>query len=168
MTFGSVAAENETLTVEALAARSAAKLSGRRKKKATTATDSAPAAAPLNEDEFPSLDTARALRGGGPWGQGFPEPVFDGDFHIADVRIVGGKHLKLRLRMADAADGGGGPSAVARDEPVEAIAFGYVGGAAEDPQLRGGARIQAAYRLEINEYLGSERLQLNCQHLRLI
>ena len=115
-----------------------------------------------------SLDTARALRGGGPWGQGFPEPVFDGDFHIADVRIVGGKHLKMRLRMADAADGGGGPSAVARDEPVEAIAFGYVGGAAEDPQLRGGARIQAAYRLEINEYLGSERLQLNCQHLRLI
>jgi single-stranded-DNA-specific exonuclease len=114
-----------------------------------------------------SLDTARALRGGGPWGQGFPEPVFDGDFHIADVRIVGGKHLKMRLRMADAADGGG-PSAVARDEPVEAIAFGYVGGAAEDPQLRGGARIQAAYRLEINEYLGSERLQLNCQHLRLI
>jgi len=115
-----------------------------------------------------SLDTARALRGGGPWGQGFPEPVFDGDFHIADVRIVGGKHLKMRLRMAEAADGGGGPSATARDEAVEAIAFGYVGGAAEDPQLRGGARIQAAYRLEINEYLGSERLQLNCQHLRLI
>jgi single-stranded-DNA-specific exonuclease len=115
-----------------------------------------------------SLDTARALRGGGPWGQGFPEPVFDGDFRIADVRIVGGKHLKMRLRMADAADGGGGPNATARDEPVEAIAFGYVGGAAEDPQLRGGARIQAAYRLEINEYLGSERLQLNCQHLRLI
>jgi single-stranded-DNA-specific exonuclease len=115
-----------------------------------------------------SLDTARALRGGGPWGQGFPEPVFDGDFRIADVRIVGGKHLKMRLRMADPADGGGGPSAMTRDEPVEAIAFGYVGGAAEDPQLRGGARIQAAYRLEINEYLGSERLQLNCQHLRLI
>ncbi len=114
-----------------------------------------------------SLDTARALRGGGPWGQGFPEPVFDGDFRIADVRIVGGKHLKMRLRMANAADGGG-PNATARDEPVEAIAFGYVGGAAEDPQLRGGARIQAAYRLEINEYLGSERLQLNCQHLRLI
>jgi single-stranded-DNA-specific exonuclease len=115
-----------------------------------------------------SLDTARALRGGGPWGQGFPEPVFDGDFRIADVRIVGGKHLKMRLRMADAADSGSDPNATARDEPVEAIAFGYVGGAAEDPQLRGGARIQAAYRLEINEYLGSERLQLNCQHLRLI
>jgi single-stranded-DNA-specific exonuclease len=34
-----------------------------------------------------SLDTARALRGAGPWGQGFPEPVFDGDFRILDARI---------------------------------------------------------------------------------
>ena len=43
-----------------------------------------------------------------------------------------------------------------------------IGGAAEDPLLRAGARIQLAYRLEINDYRGSERLQLNCQHLRLI
>ena len=48
---------------------------------------------------------------------------------------------------------------------VEAIAFGYIGGVSEDPQLRTGARIQLAYRLEINEYRGSERVQLNCQHL---
>src|SRR3982074_2627457 len=53
--------------------------------------------APLNVAEL-SLDTARVLRGAGPWGQGFPEPVFDGDFHIVDARIVGGKHLKRQLR----------------------------------------------------------------------
>src|SRR5580698_4615328 len=45
-----------------------------------------------------SLETARALRGAGPWGSGFPEPVFDGEFTIADARVVGGKHLKLQLR----------------------------------------------------------------------
>jgi single-stranded-DNA-specific exonuclease len=116
-----------------------------------------------------SLETARVLRGAGPWGQGFPEPVFDGDFQIVDARIVGGKHLKMQLNVAGAEAG-----AVARTVPgadpiqaIEAIAFGYIGGAAEDPRLRSGARIQLAYRLEVNDYRGSERVQLNCQHLRL-
>jgi len=104
-----------------------------------------------------SLDTARVLRGAGPWGQGFPEPIFDGDFHIVDARIVGGKHLKMQLRTTDGVDGG----------PIEAIAFGYLGGAAEDPRLRSGAKIRAAYRLEVNEYRGVERVQLNCQHFSL-
>ncbi len=110
----------------------------------------------LNVAEL-SLDTARVLRGAGPWGQGFPEPVFDGDFRIVDARIVGGKHLKMQLRVSDRAD----------SEPIEAIAFGYLGGAAEDPELRSGAKIQLAYRLEVNEYRGVERVQLNCQHFSL-
>jgi single-stranded-DNA-specific exonuclease len=99
-----------------------------------------------------SLDTARALRGAGPWGQGFPEPVFDGDFRILDARIVGDKHLKMRLKANDT-------------DAVEAIAFGYIGGAGEDSQVRSGALIQMAYRLEVNDYRGIERIQLNCQHL---
>jgi single-stranded-DNA-specific exonuclease len=125
-----------------------------------------------------TLDTARALRGGGPWGQGFPEPVFDGNFQIADLRIVGGKHLKLQLRVADGPSGGGGGGVVGPGGPggpggygadtLEAIAFGYAGGTAEDLLLRRGARIQLAYRLEVNDYRGGERVQLNCQHLRLI
>ncbi len=105
-----------------------------------------------------SLDTARVLRGAGPWGQGFPEPIFDGDFQIVEARIVGDKHLKMRLEPRDGAIGG---------DPVEAIAFGYIGGVAEDSQLRRGALIQLAYRLEVNDYRGSERVQLNCQHFRL-
>jgi single-stranded-DNA-specific exonuclease len=104
------------------------------------------------------LDTARALRGAGPWGQGFPEPVFDGRFRILDSRIVGTRHLKLMLRAA--ADPG--------SEPVDAIAFGYIGGPAEDPELRAGADAHLAYRLEINEYRGRERMQLNCQQLRRV
>ncbi len=70
-----------------------------------------------------SLETARVLRSAGPWGQGFPEPVFDGGFRIADARIVGGKHLKLQLRGSGEA---GAPA-------LDAIAFGYVGGALEHP-----------------------------------
>jgi len=123
-------------------------------------TDGALSAAEL------SLDTARVLRGAGPWGQGFPEPVFDGDFQILDARIVGDKHLKMRLKTVDGASGSELRAAAGADS-IEAIAFGYIGGAAEDPQLRTGARIQLAYRLEVNDYRGSERVQLNCQHLRL-
>src|SRR4029077_6518943 len=50
----------------------------------------------LTADEL-SLDTARVLRSAGPWGQGFPEPVFDGEFQIVDSRIVGSRHLKMQL-----------------------------------------------------------------------
>jgi single-stranded-DNA-specific exonuclease len=105
------------------------------------------------------VDTARLLRGAGPWGQGFPEPVFDGEFGVLDARIVGGRHLKLSVREAGAAESG---------PPIDAIAFGYIGSAAEDPQLRAGMRAQLAYRLEVNEYRGLGRIQLNCQHLRRI
>jgi single-stranded-DNA-specific exonuclease len=105
------------------------------------------------------LDTARVLRGAGPWGQGFPEPIFDGEFHIADSRIVGERHLKMRLK-ADPGTGGAGGA-----DLIEAIAFGYIGGGTEDPQVRSGARIQLAYRLEINEFRGCESMQLNCQQV---
>jgi single-stranded-DNA-specific exonuclease len=108
----------------------------------------------LNGDEL-CLATARALRGAGPWGQGFPEPVFDGEFRVVDARIVGGRHMKMRLEAH------GGPGA------IDAIAFGYVGGPYEDASLGSGSAIRLAYRLEINEYLGAERVQLNCQHLKL-
>jgi single-stranded-DNA-specific exonuclease len=104
-----------------------------------------------------SLDTARVLRGAGPWGQGFPEPIFDGDFRILDARIVGSRHLKMQLEAADGAGAG--------CDPIEAIAFGHVGGASEDAEVRPGSTLRLAYRLEVNEYRGIERVQLNSQHL---
>ena len=100
------------------------------------------------------VDTARVLRSAGPWGQGFPEPIFDGEFRIVEMRIVGDRHLKMNLRAA--------PDAAA--PPIEAIAFGYLGGSAQDAQLVPGSALRLAYRLEINEYRGVERVQLNCQH----
>ena len=115
-----------------------------------------------------SVDTARVLRGGGPWGQGFPEPVFDGEFNVVDSRIVGTRHLKLQLRPA-----AGSRDASARDaagsaagsRAIDAIAFGFIGGAGEEVAMGPGKQLRIAYRLEVNEYRGVESVQLNCQHL---
>jgi hypothetical protein len=60
-----------------------------------------------------------------------------------------------------------GSRAASGSRAIEAIAFGYLGGVSEDPRLDNGARIQLAYRLEINDYGGGESVQLNCQHFRV-
>ncbi len=121
--------------------------------------------------------TARVLRSGGPWGQGFPEPVFDGDFRILGLRVVGSKHLKLQLEPlastiasgdvgVSARPGVGMSAANAGARGVDAIAFGYIGGATEEA-VRPGRQMRVAYRLEVNDYRGAESVQLNCQHLKL-
>lgn len=102
------------------------------------------------------IDTAEALRSAGPWGQGFPEPVFDGGFKVFDARVVGGRHMKMRLKPPEC-----------DAEAIDAIAFGYLGGSAAQGALKQGTAIQVAYRLEVNEYRGAARIQLNCQHLML-
>ncbi|HEB96210.1 MAG TPA: single-stranded-DNA-specific exonuclease RecJ, partial [Sedimenticola thiotaurini] len=84
---------------------------------------------PLQDDEL-DLAIAQRLRDAGPWGQAFPEPVFDGRFRIASRRVVGGRHLKLVLET----DPG--------RRPVDAIAFNQA-----DPLPDEGALIHAAYRL---------------------
>ena len=44
-----------------------------------------------------TLESAEVLRYAGPWGQHFPEPVFDDEFDVLNWSIVGGKHLKCQL-----------------------------------------------------------------------
>jgi len=107
------------------------------------------------------LGTARALREAGPWGQGFPEPVFDGDFIVADARVVGAKHLRLTLREGSPGRDGAGASC------LEAIAFGHAGGGI-DAGIHPGAMLRLAYRLQINDYNGAQSAQLNCQHLQVL
>ena len=92
-------------------------------------------------DSALNLDFARRLREAGPWGSGFPEPVWSGDFEVVEQRTVGENHLKLRVRPAS-----GGNA-------VDAIAFNQAG-----PALRGAVRL--AYRLDVNEYRGFESAQL--------
>ena len=88
-----------------------------------------------------TLDFARSLRTAGPWGSGFPEPLWSGDFTVVEQRTVGDNHLKMRVQPA----GGGGV--------IDAIAFNQAG-----PVHRG--RVQLAFKLDVNEYRGHESPQL--------
>ncbi len=89
-----------------------------------------------------TLELARLLSTAAPWGQAFPEPLFDGEFAIRQRRVVGSDHLKLDLECAG--------------RVFQAIAFN----AADAPWADTAARIRAAYRLSVNEWQGVERLQL--------
>jgi single-stranded-DNA-specific exonuclease len=89
------------------------------------------------ESAYMNLDTIRLLERE-VWGQGFPQPLFCDRFTVASQRVVGDKHLKLRLQK----DG----------KTYDAIRFNSLAPA--------GAAIRAAYRLAVNEYNGVQSVQL--------
>jgi single-stranded-DNA-specific exonuclease len=93
-----------------------------------------------------NVATAEALSEGGPWGAGFPEPAFDGVFGVIEARVVGQRHLKLRLRSATG-------------EVVDAIAFRYLDDG-QAPEIRANDRVTAVYRTGIDDYTGVRKLQL--------
>jgi single-stranded-DNA-specific exonuclease len=95
-----------------------------------------------------NLETAETLRLGGPWGKGFPEPLFDGAFEVTSARLVADRHLKLRVRA------GRGPL-------LEAIGFN-LGERLRQAQ----GQVRLAYRLDVNEYLGRRSPQLILEHLQ--
>lgn len=90
-----------------------------------------------------TLELAQYLSGQ-VWGQGFPEPSFNGCFRVENQRIVGEKHLKLKLRKAGAA------------QVYDGILFFHA--------ERLPAEIDAVYRVQVNEYNGSTRMQLLLEH----
>jgi len=95
-----------------------------------------------------NLDTARAMLDGGPWGQAFPEPLFDDRFEVLSSRVVGDRHWKLLLRPLDS------------DLTLDAIAFNSVEGLPVMPN-----RVHAAYRLDENEWQGRVSLQLRIEYM---
>ena len=94
------------------------------------------------------LSLASELEALGPWGQRFPEPVFEGKFEVLDQRVVGGAHLKMLVRSLD--DG----------QPVDAIAFNC-----SPEALRGSRSVELLYRLGVNRWRGSESCQLVVDHI---
>jgi single-stranded-DNA-specific exonuclease len=99
-----------------------------------------------------NLDVAELLREAGPWGQAFPEPVFEGSFALVSRRIVGEKHLKLVVRSEDAG------------EAIDAIAFFQTD--AEWPEQV--SRLKLVYRLDVNEFAGRRSPQLVVEYLEII
>ena len=114
------------------------------------ATDAVETDGELSVEEI-ALATAEALRAGGPWGQAFPEPCFDGLFSIRNTRVIGERHMKMWVEPA-----GSGRS-------FDAIAFNHLTPGA--PVVPPAGPLQLVYRLEVNEYQGERRLQLLIDHL---
>ncbi|WP_446470746.1 single-stranded-DNA-specific exonuclease RecJ [Xenorhabdus stockiae] len=97
-----------------------------------------------------SLEIAEVLRDGGPWGQAFSEPVFDGKFRLLQQRIVGEKHLKVMIEPLS-----GGPM-------LDGIAFNIDTKYWPDNSVK---TVELAYKLDINEFRGNRDVQLLIQHI---
>lgn len=97
-----------------------------------------------------TLEVAEMLRDAGPWGQMFPEPLFDGRFRILQQRLVGERHLKLMLEPT-----GGGPL-------LDGIAFNIDTTRWPDQGVR---EVELAYKLDVNEFRGNRNVQLIIDYL---
>ncbi|MBD3609736.1 MAG: single-stranded-DNA-specific exonuclease RecJ, partial [Gammaproteobacteria bacterium] len=104
------------------------------------------------EDAHFDIQLASQIRFFSPWGQGFSEPLFHGEFEVIQRRIVGEKHLKMTLRQVNGT------------KLIEAIAFHTT----DEAWQHQTSRIQAAYKLDINYYMGRESLQLLIDYLEPI
>ncbi len=99
---------------------------------------------PLSPAEM-TLEVAEMLRDAGPWGQMFPEPLFDGRFRLLQQRIVGERHLKVMVEPV-----GGGPL-------LDGIAFNVDTTIWPDNGVR---EVSLAYKLDVNEFRGNRSVQL--------
>jgi single-stranded-DNA-specific exonuclease len=97
------------------------------------------------------IGVAEALAAAGPWGQAFPEPLFDNVFTVREQRVVGEKHLKLRVQHRD-----GGAV-------VDAVAF-------RRAPLASARNVPArlVYRLDVNLYRDARTAQLVVEHLECV
>ncbi|MGR5093385.1 single-stranded-DNA-specific exonuclease RecJ [Vibrio maritimus] len=107
----------------------------------------------LTPEEF-SMHTAEQIRAGGPWGQAFPDPVFDGEFKVLHQKLVGEKHLKL---MVEPMHKGFGTNIM-----LDAIAFNVDLRRWPDASVK---TVTLAYKLDINEFRGNQSLQLMVDHI---
>lgn len=98
-----------------------------------------------------NLNIASQLREAGPWGQHFPEPLFDGEFFILQQRLVGEKHLKLVLS----------PDAQGQQR-LDAIAFNIDRAIWPVPMIK---KARLAYRLDVNTFRGQQTVQLMVEYI---
>lgn len=95
-----------------------------------------------------NLQTVALLDTGGPWGNGFAEPLFTGEFTLVSQRVVGDTHLKLVVKHGE--------------QIIDAIAF-------SQPMLSGQpTNVLMVYKLAVNDYAGSRTLQLMVEYIEAL
>ncbi len=99
------------------------------------------------------VDTAEAIRKGGPWGQGFEPPLFDGSFEILEFDVLQERHLKMRVFSKR------------HKTKSDAIFFSYFDHFDTPPEL---ALVHLIYRLDLNVFRGRRSAQLIVQHMQYI
>lgn len=99
--------------------------------------------------DFMTIDFSLLIKYAGPWGQAFPEPLFDDVFSVDNWSIVGKKHLKMRLKQID------------HQRVYNAIAFNMD----ESVLPAGDIPVRVVYRLDVNEFRGNRSLQLIVNHI---
>lgn len=103
----------------------------------------------LPNDYF-TLEVADLIRHAGPWGHGFQEPLFDGDFILLSQRLIDEKHLRIRVKVEP-------------DGPLlDGIAFNVDRQFWPNPAIK---KVRLAYQLDINEFRGQKKVQLLIRHL---
>ena len=96
-----------------------------------------------------SMSLAEQIEGIGPWGQGFPEPLFDGIFELRERKILADQHLKLSVSLNGS------------NKTFDAIAFYTL----DEGWPATVNQVQMAYRLNVNEFRGSRSLQFIVEHI---
>jgi single-stranded-DNA-specific exonuclease len=115
-------------------------------------TDGAPAA-----QDF-SINLARQLRFMAPWGQNFPEPLFDDTFTVINHRLLGAdkNHLKLTLQVPNS------------HLAVDAILFGIERHGITPAMVVNMQRAHIVFEMDVNEFRGQENVQLIVRHLAAV
>jgi single-stranded-DNA-specific exonuclease len=117
----------------------------------TLVTDGMPA-----PQEF-TINMARQLRFVAPWGQNFPEPLFDGEFVVVNQRLLGAdkNHLKLTLQI---------PST---RQLVDGILFGIERHGLQSNEVMNLQKVRIVFEMDVNEFRGNETVQLIIRHLEI-
>ena len=115
-------------------------------------TDGAPSPQDFN------INLARQLRFMAPWGQNFPEPLFDETFAVINHRLLGAdkNHLKLTLQIPNS------------HLAVDAILFGIERHGITPAMVVNMQRVHVVFEMDVNESRGQENVQLIVRHLQMV
>ena len=104
----------------------------------------------LRQDEL-NITNAKLIKFAMPWGQGFPEPIFNNEFTIINQNIIKEKHIKLKLSLS-----------TDKNTTYDAIAFNIDPTQWIDIENR---NVNLVYSIDVNSFRGNESLQLIVRHI---